>query len=276
MVNKEYSNTRFWDKRRGVIRTCKGGWVIGKDANFHGFSLLKDLLGHASFFQVMILNVTGKLPELRLAKWFEATFLCVSWPDPRIWCNQIGTLGGTTRTTPVAAVCAGTLAGDSRIYGQGTVLSSTKFITSALVKKNKGYSVKKIIEEQRKGLGKKLEVPGYSRPIAIGDERVEAMERVTKELGYPLGPHLSLAYEIHDYLNINYDESMNLAGYMFAFLSDQGFSADEIYRICSLLVCGGIFACYSEAADREPESFLPLRCDDVEYCGVPEREIPAK
>ena len=46
--------------------------------------------------------------------------------------------------------------------------------------------------------------------------------------------------------------------------------------MCSLVASGGIRACYSEAVDREPESFLPLRCIDNEYCGVAERAIPTK
>jgi hypothetical protein len=276
MKQNDLSKTNFWDEHRGTIHTNKGGWRIGKGVLSHGYSLLDELVGHTSFFQVMILNVTGRLPQPRLAKWLEAAFICLSWPDPRIWCNQIGSLGGTARTSPSAAICLGTLAGDSQIYGQGTVLSSTEFITSALKRTQQGYTVRQIIEERCGKLGYGIKVPGYARPIAKGDERVVAMERVTDALGYSTGPHLTLAYEIHDYVYRHYGEGMNLAGYMFAFLSDQEFSANEIYRICSLLVNGGIHACYAEAADREPESFLPLRCDDVEYCGVSEREIPAK
>ena len=270
------TKTKYWDERRGIIRTRKGGWVIGKGVNSHGYSLLDELVGVASFFQVMMLNVTGKLPELRLAKWLEATYICLSWPDPRIWCNQIGSLGGTVRTSPVAAICAGTLAADSRIYGQGTALSVTRFIASAFEKKKQGYSIEQIVEAQRKGLGQSLEIPGYARPIAKGDERVEAMERVTDMLGFTIGPHLRIAYELDDYIRRNYGESMNLAAYMFSFLLDQKLTVDEIYRVCSLLVNGGIHACYAEAADRPPESFLPLRCDDIEYSGKPERKVPVE
>ncbi len=268
------SKTRYWDEHRGVIRTRKGGWVVGKGVTSHGYSLLDELVGVASFFQVMMLNVTGKLPELRLANWLEATYICLSWPDPRIWCNQIASLGGTVRTSPVAAICAGNIAADSRIYGQGTAVSVTRFIISALEKKKEGYSIEQIVEAQRRGFGQSIEIPGYARPIAKGDERVEAMERVTDALGFSIGPHLKLAYELDDYIQRNYGESMNLAAYMFSFLLDQKLTANEIYRFCSLLVNGGMHACYSEAADRPPESFLPLRCDDIEYCGKPEREVP--
>ena len=267
-------NTKFWDNKRGVIRTKKGGWIIGKGVNSHGFSLLEDLVGQVSFFEVMILNVTGKMPEQPFAKWLEATFICMSWPDPRIWCNYIGTLGGTVRTSPVAAVCAGTLAGDSRMYGPGTVNAVTEFISESLQKRTRGYPVEQILAEQREGSKKRFSFPGYARPIAKGDERVGAMQRVATALGYKIGPHLQLAYDIENVLMEQYGESMNLAGYMMSFMLDQEYSQTEIYRLVSLCVNGGIHACYAEAADSAPESFLPLRCDDIEYSGHSERSLP--
>lgn len=269
-------STDFWDARRGVIRTYKGGrWVIGKGVTSHGYSLLDDLVGHTSFFQVLIMHVTGRLPERRLADWLEAAFLCLSWPDPRMWPNGIGALGGSAQTSPIAAVCMGTMASDSRIYGPGTAVPAANFIAKALNKNKEGYTVEQIIAEQSQSHTGELRAPGYVRPFAKGDERVEHMQRVSDALDFSTGPHLNLAYEIQDYLFSEFGESMNLAGYMVAFLLDQGLSPDEIYRVCSLCVTAGVHACYAEAADRPPESFLPLRCDDIEYTGKEEREIPA-
>lgn len=274
MNKKKQATPKFWDEYRGVIRTRKGGWVIGQGVSSHGYSLLDELVGTASFFQVMMLNVTGKLPELRLAKWLEAAYICLSWPDPRIWCNQIGALGGTAKTSPVAAICAGTLAADSSLYGQGTSLSVVRFITLAMEKTKQGQSIAQLVEAQQKGLGQSLNIPGFARPIAKGDERVIAMERVTDALDFLIGDHLKLAYDIDAYIDEKYSERMNLAGYVFSFLLDQKFSANEIYRICCLWVNGGIHACYAEAADRPSESFLPLQCEDIDYCGPPERQLP--
>jgi hypothetical protein len=273
MKQSKHNKTRYWDERRGVIRTQKGGSTFGQGAISHGYSVLGELLGDASFFQVLILNVTGRLPERRLAEWVEGTFICMSWPDPRIWCNQIGTLGGTLRASPVAAITAGSLASDSHMYGPGTALSATRFITQAKKMIEAGYSVEQLIEKEGKR-GGRLNIPGYARPIIRGDERVEAMQKLADALGFKVGLHLALAYEIQEILLKNYGESLNLAGYMTAFLSDQGFTAQEVYRTCSLCVNGGVHACYSEAADRAPESFLPLRCDDIEYQGEAERPVP--
>lgn len=269
--------TSPWDTQRGVIHTDKGGMVIGEAIYCHGFSLLDDLVGKASFFQVLVLNSTGVFPERRLADWLEAAFLCVSYPDARIWCNQVGSLAGTLRCTPVAAVSAGILASDSRMYGPGTLKAGVCFIREALRKKKAGESVASIIHEhpQRTADGRPA-IPGYIRPLIQGDERIGALERVTAELGFTSGEHLQLGFELSEELLATHNEGMNAMGYVAAFLCDQDFFEEDQYRLLSTLVHSGVHACYAEAADRAPETFFPLQCDDIRYCGPSPRNLPEK
>ncbi|MEJ2200585.1 MAG: hypothetical protein P8X63_06180 [Desulfuromonadaceae bacterium] len=117
---------------------------------------------------------------------------------------------------------------------------------------------------------------GYARPIAKGDERVTAMERVSQKLGYLPGEHLSLAYEIEKILVKMFDESMNINGYCSAFFSDQGYSPEEAYRMCAILPASGIMACYADTSARPPETFLPMRCEDIDYQGKAPRPVPDK
>jgi citrate synthase len=159
------------------------------------------------------------------------------------------------------------------MYGPGTAYSATQFITDAKARIDEGLSVVEYIENFAK-TKRGLRIPGYARPFAAGDDRVVAMQKLSDELGFKNGPHLDLAYQIQDYLLENYGEALNLAGYIVAFMSDQGYAAKEIYRIYSMCVNSGIHASYSEAYDSPPDSFLPLRCDDIEYIGVPERPLP--
>ncbi|MHB1349049.1 MAG: citrate synthase family protein [Desulfobulbaceae bacterium] len=266
-----------WDAQRGVIHTDKGGMVIGEAIYCHGFSLLDDLVGKASFFQVLVLNSTGIFPEKRLADWLETAFLCASYPDARIWCNQIGSLAGTLRCTPVAAVSAGIFASDSKMYGPGTQKAGVCFIREALQKKINGKSVTSIIHEHphRTADGRPA-IPGYIRPLIQGDERIGALERVTAELGFTPGAHLQLGYELSEELLATHMEGMNAMGYVAAFLCDQGFFEEDQYRLMSTLVHSGVIACYAEAADRTPETFFPLHCDDIRYCGPPPRIVPEK
>lgn len=275
--NQIKANTSFWDNRRGTIYSHKGGAKIGEGKVFsHGYSILDELVGDASYFQVMVLNATGKLPEKRLADWLEAAFICVSWPEARIWCNQIGALGGTLQTSAVAATAAGMLAADSTMYGTLPLIEGASFIQQALQDKKSGLTATQIVDKQCARFRGKPNIVGYARPLARGDERLVAMEMVTDKLNFDIGEHLTLAYEIQDYLSVKFNETMNINGYYSAFMSDQGYSVDDIYRISTSCVNSGVTACYIIAKEQPPEGFLPMRCDDIEYQGKSHRPVPDK
>lgn len=239
----------------------------------HGFSMLDELVGHKSFMQIVILNATGRLVEKRLADWVEAAYGCLSWPDPRIWCNQVGALAGQARTTVTAAATAGVLAADSRAYGQRTIVGGIEFIQSSLRDHLNGMSIEEIVSAEVVKSRGKPSIVGYARPIAKGDERIVAMQRVTEKLGFAQGRHMELAMGIESLLLKEYQESMNINGYVSAFLSDQGFAAEETYAIFSVLVFSGVVACFVEYQNKPVNSFLPLRCDDIAYCGPEDRSV---
>lgn len=265
---------QLWDERRGTIQSKKGGWVVGKGIFNHGYSMMDDLVGKVSYMQVMALNATGRLPERPVADWLEAIHICLSWPDPRIWCNQIGALGGAMRASVVASTAAGVLAADAKSYGSKTVILGVRFIRAALLDFKRGLSVDEIIRNECTKHRGKPNVMGYARPLAKGDERVIAMERVQRELGLPIGEHLQLARQIEQSLLKDFDESMNIGGYISAFLSDLGYSDEEIYRIFAVVVNSGVTACYADTRDKTPDTFLPLRCADIEYTGKLARAVP--
>lgn len=269
------TNTQFWDRRRRTITSSKGGWKVGEGVFNHGYSMMEDLVGQASYMQVVMLNATGRLPERRLADWFEARHICMSWPDSRIWCNQIGALAGSVGTSVVAATVAGVLAADSRAYGGSkTVIAGMGFIQDAMRLFEEGMSPAEIVEHECAKHGGKPHIMGYARPIAKGDERIPAMEKVSAQLGFEIGKHLQLAYQIEQALIERFDERMNINGYVSAFLSDQDLTPTEVYRIGATLVASGVTACYVDAVEKQPESFLPLRCDDVNYQGKAPRPLP--
>jgi hypothetical protein len=271
MNNRSY---QFWDERRGKIQSKKGGWVVGKGIFNHGYSMMDDLVGKVSYMQVLVLNATGRMPDRPLADWFEACHICMSWPDPRIWCNQIGALGGATRTSVVAAITAGVLAADAKSYGSKPLLQGVRFIQTALLDYQRGISAEEIVSNECAKHRGRPNITGYARPLAKGDERVVAMERVQKQLGLPVGEHSQLALQIERILLRDFNESMNINGYASAFLSDRGYSEEEIYRIFAVVVNSGVTACYVDTREKIPDSFLPLRCADIEYAGILARPVP--
>lgn len=267
----------FWDGMRGRVFSRKGMWRRdGGGVISHGYAMMDDLVGETSYMQVVLLNALGRLPERRLADWFEAAHICLSWPDPRIWCNQVGALIGTTRGTAVAATTVGILAADSTAYGIYPLMEGVRVIQAAYQRQEAGATPGEIVAELCARHGGKPQIMGYARPVAKGDERVPALERVAARLGFETGSHLRLALAIQEILLADHDESMNVNGYMSAFLSDQGFTPEEVYRACVFLVASGVTACYVDACDRPAGAFMPMRCEDIAYAGPPLRVVPEK
>ncbi len=268
------NNYADWDNRRGKIISKKGGWRVGVGVESHGYDLINELVGHYSYMQVVVLNATGKMPSRQLADWLEAIHICLSWPDPRIWCNRIGALGGSVKASPISSVCSGTMGADSNAYGIRPLVEGVGFIVRALTEiSQRNISVENYIDEQVDRRGGKPFFMGYARPLAKGDERIGAMERVTENLGFSAGPHLNLAYKIEKALSQRFDETMNINGYGSAFMADQGISPVEIYRVCSVLVASGVAASYVDNVDEEAGLFSPLRISDIKYEGPQSRFV---
>ena len=167
----------------------------------------------------------------------------------------------------------GCLATDSRAYGVLPLIEGVGFIQEALDRHKQGVSAEDIVAGATSARGGKPFIVGYIRPIAKGDERLEVMEEVSRSLGFAEGEHLRLAYAIEKVLMEKFDEGMNINGYVSAFLSDQGFTAQEIYQMFAMLVASGVTACYLDTKQQPSEHFLPWRCDDIQYQGPEKRTV---
>ena len=263
-----------WDKRRARISTRKGGWRIGAGITVHGHSLLEELVGTRSFTEVLFLEVCGKLPDPALARWIEASFLCLSFPDPRIWCNQIGALAGSARVDPVTGIAAGVMASDSTLYGPGTTRAACAFLLAAKAAAAAGEAPRDFLARHTTRSGR-LRAPGFARPIARGDDRVDALARLSARLGFVDGVHLALAWQLDDAAQAATGDRINMLGYLAAFLLDRGIAIEDGERLYALCVNAGVHACYAEAASEPPGAFLPLAVADVEYLGPAPRALPA-
>lgn len=267
-------STKYWDERSDKIETSIGKWIGGVDVNIRDKSLLKDYFNKISYMRLQVLNITGRLISPELGMWLENNFMVMSYPDSRIWCNQIGALSGTMGTSPVAAILAGTLGADSRVYGGSQTSSiAMSFLSSALVDYQSGSTIKEIIDCIPVKHGKPA-IVGFARPIKRNDERIEPHRRMTKELGFIIGEHMKLANKIDNYVSEKYQLGINIGGYTAAFMLDQGFTPNELYQIKAICVSSGVAACYSDNINKPENSFLPLKCIDIEYTGCKKREVP--
>ena len=79
---------------------------------------------------------------------------------------------------------------------------------------------------------------------------------------------LFLDVDIEDFL-APYHEYINAGGYLSALLTDNGFGYPELHEMLMVTsTIAGLLACYSDKINKEPDSFYPLKCEDVDYVGV--------
>lgn len=268
------SDVEFLLAQRGKLLNRRGGWLAEKGVFSYGEDLLRNMIPNKTYFHVLGLNALGYVPEDRFCRWLEAIFICLSWPDPRIWCNGVGALAGSANTTVLSATAAGMLASDSEMYGPFTAKKGAAFIQQALKEVELHDSIGDFVESQIKMSGGKVQLMGFARPIATGDERLEAMLKYSEDLGFSVGPHVQLALDIEEYLIEHYGESMNIGGYACAFFSDQGLTPEQIYRIFPSAVNSGVTACYIEQVEQPDNAYLPQTCEDIEYTGPAKRALP--
>jgi citrate synthase len=234
---------------------------------------------NASFLQVLYLSVTGRDLTPEAEKFLNCCFICTSYPDPRIWCNQIAAFSGDAKTSSVVALTAGLLATDSRLYGPGTLILGMNFIKEVIKLKDEGKSIPEILDFFSKKHGKPY-YPGYSRPIALHqqrDERVYIFETLLNTLKVAPGKALSVAYELESYLIQNTISGLNYLGFCAAVWIDfDPLMTDvEFESLYSIATNAGLLSCYKDRYDKPEKSFLAQRCDDINYTGKPIRSCKA-
>ncbi len=268
------ASQHYWRQRSGRITTTIGKWIAGDDVSIRGHSLLKDILGKMSYTQLHVLNITGRVVSRPLATWIENNYMGSSYPDARLWCNQIGAIAGTQDTSSVAAIAAGCLAADSRAYGGSMATFITmNYLQRARERLTAGLTIDALIDEAPIKHGRPA-IVGFVRPIDKSDERIEPYKKMTRKLGFRPGPYMRLAENLSAIMEQRFATGMNFGGFSSAFLLDQDFSPQEGYLIRSLCVSSGVAACYVDNLQHPEKSFLPLKCADISYDGPQPRPLP--
>lgn len=282
-MNNLKNDLSYWQEKHNNISTHIGKWIGGEDVKVREYSLFGDLFGKISYMQMVVLNITGRLISKELSNWLENNFICMSYPDARIWCNQVGAFAGANQTSPTAATIAGVLSADSRAYGGSqTTKIAMEYIQNTLITYKEKLQIagkdddESIIQEIINSAPIKHNKPaivGFVRPVDKQDERIQPHINMSKSLGFGIGEHMELANKISSYLLKHYNSGINIGGYTAAFLSDQSFTPDEGYQIKQACVSSGVTACYIDNLQHNNNEFLPLKCSDVEYTGKKIRKL---
>lgn len=253
----------------GRWRTKMGALFPGKRVVFRGKDLFSEL-GNLSWMQFYLYGITGRIFDESQSKLFEGIWvLCTSYPDPRLWNNRVGSLAGTVRSTGNLGISAAIAVSEASIYGRRPDIRSMNLLFRAKQKIDGGTPLFSFIENE---LATYRTIYGYGRPIINTDERIKPLYKLANTLGLADGPYVKLAFAIEEVLlSRRWRMHMNVASLIAALAADQSLTERQFYLYMLPTFIGGIVPCFGEANERPEGTFLPVRCDLINYVGYGRR-----
>lgn len=263
--------------------TETGGWFAGERVVMHGKNILSHMSG-CTWMEMILFAVTKRVPDKKQAQFLDAVLAmsgCI--PDPRLWNNRVSALAGTSRSTSALGASAGMAMSDAIIFGFQPMVAAFTMLESLshLDEADRHIQIEERLKVRNNVIGKPgqgkgravARVAGYGRPVASGDERIPPLMEIAEKYDCHDKAAVSLAFEIEQYLQENgHGLRLNTGGLIAAFCLDQKLTQQQFYYYISHCFCVSLLACHADASEHAEGAFFPLRCDQINYIGPPERQ----
>lgn len=251
--------------------TEMGAWFPGERVVFRGLDLHEEL-GQSDWIELYAFAITGRHLPRRHLKMINALWVQTSFPDPRLWNNQVSALAGTARSTGNLAIAASLAVSEATIYGRRADILAIDFLLRTRAALNEGGDLEDLVENQLTGA---RSVPGFGRPVISHDERVRKIWPLVEEYGFADGRYVQLVLAIQTVLERKRRRlRLNYGGLAAALGAEMGLSPKEHYLGSMLTFLAGMIPCFLDADSKPEGSLLPLRCSRVEYQGRSRRAWP--
>jgi citrate synthase len=256
----------------GPLPTSAGQAFPGQRAVFGGLDLHSSFKD-ANWIELYIYGISGKRLTPAQLTVLQSLWVYTSYPDARLWCNRVGALTASSRGTGAQALAAGIVASEAGLYGFGPESAIADFLVRAKAATAAGANLEQLVREE---LRLQRHLMGFGRPMAADfvDERIPVTLAKMQREGVPVGPHLQLAFDIEDALARVTGKRlpMTYATVLVAVPLDFGLSKLEAYLYLLPSFVGGMLPCYVEALARPAGATFALRCERIDYDGVPPRQ----
>lgn len=261
------------EENHGVLKSRMGTFFPGSHVIFRGQDLhtsLKDM----DWLELYVYGITGRRFTPEQLKLMHAIWTYTSYPDVRLWNNRVAALAGSVRSSGTLGVAAALAISEASIYGGGILARSLDFFLRTAERVEAGHPLADCLREE---LETHRSIGGYGRPLINGDERIQPMMTLAKDLGLDGGRYLRLAFAIDDELQAGrWRMKMNYAALVAALGADIGLTRQEFSLFMFPVFLAGMQPCYIEATEKPEGTLFPARCADILYSGHKRRTWPHK
>lgn len=251
-----------------IWETDLGAWHPGIGVTLLGRNLFEDeTLKKSGWLGQILFSITKRdFEEKQIELFSEMWRLSTSYPDPRIWNNQVAALAGTARSTPYLGVSGAIAVSQAEIYGGRPFVRCMDFLVRTKKRVNDDYiNLDDIIDEELKETKAEYNysrIYGFGRPLIKGDERIIPIKKLLEN--YSPGSYLDLAFHIEEIVQKEpYNLQMNVAALFSAYAADQGLTVRQFSTLMTLCFTAGFLACYQDASEHQEGSFFPIRCESI-------------
>lgn len=257
----------------GVLKSRMGTFFPGSHVVYRGQDLhaaLKDM----DWLELYVFGITGRRFTPGQLKLMHAIWTYTSYPDVRLWNNRVAALAGSARSTGALGVAAALAVSEASIYGGGILARGFDFFLRTAERLEAGRNLADCLREE---LEAHRSIGGYGRPLINGDERIEPMMALARELQLDGGRYLRLAFAVEDELLAGrWRMKMNYAALVAALGADIGLTRQEFSLFMFPVFLAGMQPCYIEATEKPEGTLYPTRCADILYDGPGRRPWPGK
>ncbi len=259
-----FSHVASLQELRGHIYTSTGATLKDrKDFEYMGHRQFRDLTGKISWMQHLILSMTGRRISKKEGRFLEVLAVMTNYGDPRLWMHQAAAAATSMGCTPGQSLVAGLATIEGERLGPSPAHQAAEFFATVHALHEKS-SLGKLLEEKLAQGGTFF---GYGRPLVNTDERIPVVMQFARRYGYAKGTFVQLSFQIERWIKRKKGIVLNAAGLTSALMLDLGYSPREIYAFWCSAFTGGMHAMIWEQNQREPGTFLPMACEDIEYVG---------
>jgi hypothetical protein len=209
------------------------------DHLLRGRYVFRDLLERRSYFQVVMLAVSGIDFSDEDARLLEQIGVANMVADRRVWPLAVGRRIAAHGGDFVSAHVGATAVMGSRVMGAPAGAGVARFLRRLDAEMAAGKTLDEFMDEV---IARREKVLGFGRPVAGPDERVPPVQALIRRAGRDQGTHMTRMRAVEARLARDRGLQTNVGAWVGALGTDLGLTPDGVHALCAMYLSPCVLA----------------------------------